>query len=168
MSAHFRTRLLRCSNWQTTGWSRDGMLWKRVAKVEQRPINTRWFSAKRQRHCVGARRIRPKCIVRVCPAVEVTVGFIPCYYNRIMKDKIWQSYSKKQKGGIFWGTQCTSNGTYTQYTPVYIFTTGSTASHSSKFQSCSVINFQQTMQTYMIRVKLLLNNQQNLDILASC
>jgi len=122
VSAHFRTRLLRCSNWQTTVWSRDGMLWKRVAKVEQRPINTRWFSAKRQRHCVGARRIRPKCIVRVCPAVEVTVGFIPCYYNRIMKDKIWQSYSKKTKRWHFFGdTVYIKRHLYTVYTCLHLY-----------------------------------------------
>ena len=81
---HVRTGVLRCSD-----WSRRGMLlWKWLAVERQRPINTGRLTAECQRHGVGTWRKRTKCVVGVCPTVEMTVGFVPRYCRNKSTTKV--------------------------------------------------------------------------------
>jgi len=61
--------------------------WKLVTAEEQRLMNSKRFFTECKRHCVRAWRIWPKCVIRVCPTVEMIVGFIPCYCDQITHSK---------------------------------------------------------------------------------
>ena len=93
MFMRFRIRLLRFNRRLTTGSCWDRVWWKLVAMEEQWSINAGRFSAECKWHCVRARWIWPKCIVRVSPTVEMAVGFVPRYYDQIIHNVLLFPYT---------------------------------------------------------------------------